>query len=143
MVFVFEEWAQDATPVLSGEARLFDEYTPHVEVVWDALLERTADDSLVQVILESIFSAFSALLKRMVKDHLTGGKYDLELTDDIVKETASVQKTNTISEREFAQLYRLLREKPNAMKAAKLLMPRCTSNPQELLHTRTQPSLKN
>ena len=50
----------------------------------------------------------------MVKDHLTGGKYDLELTDDIVKETASVQKTNTISERDFAQLDRLLREKPNA-----------------------------
>ena len=47
----------------------------------------------------------------MVKDHLTGGKYDLELTDDIVKETASVQKTNTISERDFAQLDRLLREK--------------------------------
>ena len=96
MVSMFEEWAQDATPVLSGEARLFDEYAPHVDVVWDALLKRTADDSLVQVILESIFSAFSARLKRMVKDHLTGGKYDLELTDYIVKETASVQKTNKI-----------------------------------------------
>ena len=60
--------------------------------------------------LESIFSAFSGLLKRMVKDHLTGGKYDIKLTDDIVKETATVQKSNTISERDFAQLERLLRE---------------------------------
>ena len=97
MVSMFEELAQDATPILSGEARLFDEYAPHVDAVWDALLKKTADDSLVQVILESIFSAFSALLKRMVKDHLTGGKYDLELTHDIVKETASIQKTNTVN----------------------------------------------
>lgn len=50
----------------------------------------------------------------MVVDHLSGGIYDVKLTEDKLKQTASVSKTNTISERDFAQLDRLLREKPNA-----------------------------
>lgn len=114
MVTCFDEWAGDATPVISGEARLFKEYPPHVDNIFDALLKPTPEDFLVQEILEVIFSGFSALLKRMVTDHLPGGEYDVELTEKIMKETASVQKTNTLSERDFAQLDRLLREKPNA-----------------------------
>ena len=114
MVACFEKWAQDATPVLTGEARLFEEYPPSVDFVWDALLKTSTLDSLVQEILEALFSAFSALLHRMVVDHLSGGIYDVELTEDKLRQTASVQKTNTVSERDFAQLDRLLREKPNA-----------------------------
>lgn len=111
MVTCFEEWALDATPLLSGEARLFKEYPPHVDAISDALLKPTLEDFQI---LEAIFSGFSALLKRMVTDHLSGGEFDVELTEERKKETASVQKTNTISERDFAQLDRLLREKPNA-----------------------------
>ena len=114
MVTCFEKWAEDASPVLVGEARVFGEYPPHVDAIWDALLKPSTLDPLVQEILQYLFSAFSALLNRMVVDHLSGGRYDVELTEAKLKETASVQKTNTISERDFAQLDRLLREKPNA-----------------------------
>ena len=114
MVTCIEKWASDSTPILSGEARLFKDYPPHIDPVSDALLKQTPEDFLVQEILEAIFSGFSALLKRMVTDHLTGGEFDVELTEEEKKETASVPKTNTISERDFAQLDRLLKEKPNA-----------------------------
>ena len=60
-----------------------------------------------------IFSAFSALLTHLVAEHLPDGKYDS--TDvSLVRETKSVPQTNTISETDFAQLDRFLREKPNA-----------------------------
>lgn len=45
----------------------------------------------------------------MVADHL-GGTYEC-ITDD---EIALVPKTNIVSERDIAQLDRLLRQKPNA-----------------------------
>ena len=64
------------------------------------------------VILQTLFHAFSALISRLV-DHLPGGKYD-ELSSQLLVQTASVPKTNVISERDFARLDRLLHEKPNA-----------------------------
>lgn len=114
MVACFEEWTCNAMPILNGEARLFKEYPPHIDTVSDSLLKPTSEDFLVQEILEALFAGFSALLKRMVTDHLSGGVLDVESTEQRKKETASVQKTNTISERDFAQLDRLLKEKPNA-----------------------------
>ena len=48
-----------------------------------------------------------------MEDHLAGGKYD-NITETLREETLSVPNTNTISERDFAQLDRLLKEKPNA-----------------------------
>ena len=60
-----------------------------------------------------LFSAFSSLLERLVEDHLPGGKYD-NTDETLIQDTISVPKTNTVSERDFAQLDRLLREKPNA-----------------------------
>ena len=49
MVACFDKWAQDASPVVSGEARLFAEYSrsPHVDAVWDALLKPSSTDTLV------------------------------------------------------------------------------------------------
>ena len=113
MVMCFDSWAKDAAQLLSGEAKLFEEYPLHIDAVSVALLRPTLQDSLVQEILEAIFSGFSVLLKRMVSDHLSGGEFDVEVTQERKSETASVQKTNTVSKRDFAQLDRLLREKPN------------------------------
>ena len=56
----------------------------------------------------------SSLLTRLVGKHLSNGKYDATNVS-LIAETKSVLKTNTISERDFAQLDRFLREKPNAL----------------------------
>jgi hypothetical protein len=60
-----------------------------------------------------LFSALSSLLEHLVGDHLPGGCFDAT-NEKLIEETRSVPKTNTVSERDFAQLDRLLREKPNA-----------------------------
>ena len=63
--------------------------------------------------LEILCHAFSALLSRLVEDHLPGGiHYDSNA--QLTVETNSVPKTNVVSERDFAKLDRLLREKLNA-----------------------------
>ena len=64
-------------------------------------------------ILQIIRHTFSSLLTRLLSDHLSGGMYD-HLTPQLQNETRSVPKTNTVSERDFAKMDRLLREKPNA-----------------------------
>ena len=70
-------------------------------------------DLVTQEILQIIFHAFSSLLFRLVSDHLPGGV--LNKASLLLKsETQSVPQTNVVSERDFAKLDRLLREKPNA-----------------------------
>ena len=115
MAACIDEWAFDATSILNGSAKLFQEHY-RIDDVSKVLLQPSENDALVQEILRTIFSGFSALLQRMVADHLSGGEFDVDLAKhpEKRKETASVQKTNTVSERDFAQLDRLLREKPNA-----------------------------
>ena len=81
MVMCFDRWAKDAAQLLSGEANLFKEYPLHnIDAVSDALFRPTLQDSLVEEILEAIFSGFSVLYKRMVSDHLSGGEFDVEIT---------------------------------------------------------------
>lgn len=70
-------------------------------------------DSLTQEMLQIIFHAFSALLSRLVCDHLPGGVLD-EASTSLESETQSVPKTNVVSERDFAKLDCFLHEKPNA-----------------------------
>lgn len=113
MLTCIEDWAKDASPLLSGEARLFADFPPSIDSIYDSLLKPNENDATVQEILQAIFTAFSVLLQRMVKDHLPGGAYD-QPHDEMLRETKSVPKTNVVSERDFAQLDRLLREKPNA-----------------------------
>ena len=84
-----------------------------MDSIYDSLLKPNENDATVLEILQAIFTAFSVLLQRMVKDHLPGGEYD-QPHDEMLRETKSVPETNVVSERDFAQLDRLLREKPNA-----------------------------
>lgn len=49
----------------------------------------------------------------MLEDHLPGGKWE-GTSESVRNQTKSVTKTNTVSERDFAKLDRLLREKPHA-----------------------------
>ena len=69
MLTCIEDWAKDASPLLSGEARLFADFPPSIDSIYDSLLKPNENDATVQEILQAIFTAFSVLLQRMVKDH--------------------------------------------------------------------------
>ena len=73
----------------------------------------TQHDGITQEVLEILCHAFSALISRLVQNHLPGGVHD-NPSHQLTDETKSVSKTNVVSERDFGKLDRLLREKPNA-----------------------------
>ena len=108
-----DEWSVDASPVISGNAVVFDDFPPTVDAIYECLFAPSDYDDVVEEILTVLFGAFSSLLTCLVAEHLPDGKYDA--TDvSLIEETKSVPKTNTISERDSAQLDCFLREKPNA-----------------------------
>lgn len=113
LVSCLNNWSVDATSVISGEAVIFDDFPPSIDSIHASLFAPSEYDAIVEEILCVLFSAFSSLLMRLVEDHLPGGRYD-NIDETLREESRSVPKTNTISERDFAQLDRLLREKPNA-----------------------------
>ena len=108
-------WSLDASELLHGKAVLYPDFPPTEDAIWDHLIAPASseNDATTQEIIQLIFHAFSALLVRLVSDHLPGGVYD-NPSAQLEIETGSAPKTNVISERDFAQLDRLLREKPNA-----------------------------
>ena len=107
------KWAIDASTVVSGNAIVFEDFPPTVDAIYECLFAPSKYDNIVEESLTVLFGAFSSLLTRLVCEHLPDGKYDATNVS-LVAETKSVPKTNTISERDFAQLDRFLREKPNA-----------------------------
>ena len=113
LVDCLEKWSHDASPVVSCEAVLFDDFPPSDDQITCALATPSEFDSTVQEILQVLFCAFSTLLRRLLKDHLPGGDLDMP-SDQLLVETRSVPNLNVISERDFAKLDRLLRKKPNA-----------------------------
>ena len=111
--FCLDEWACNAMVVLSGEAILYSDIPPVEDAIFSSLITPSEYDATAQEILQTLFNALSLLVSRFVDDHLPGGKYD-NPSIQLTAETKSVPKTNVISERDFAKLDRLLREKPNA-----------------------------
>ena len=67
----------------------------------------------MQEILQVVFSALTVLAARLLEYHLPGGELDSP-NQQLFSESKSVPNSNTASERDFAKLDRLLREKPNA-----------------------------
>ncbi|XP_065187394.1 uncharacterized protein LOC135818005 [Sycon ciliatum] len=112
------KWSTDASNLLDGSARPFSDAKVSVVCdVYTALVEPSeVSDALTLEILAYLCSTLAAFTTRLLADHLPGGKYHHAPT--LATETASVQKTNAISERDFAQLDRLKREKPNAATVA-------------------------
>ena len=109
----FKDWSFNPSSVISGEAFVFDDFPPSKDNIYCSLFMESSYNDTVCEILKVLFSAFHRHLEHLVEDHLPGGKYD-NYIDYLSEETTSVPKTNTVSERDFAQLDRLLREKPNA-----------------------------
>ena len=100
---------QDPSGFMTGEDVPFPEVAITKDSVWIALVtESTKFDQLVAQILLSCFKSIEVILGRVISDQ------EPAVAAAKRKETISVKKTNTISERDFAKLDRLLREKPHA-----------------------------
>ena len=113
LITKLDEWAQDARRLLQGDAELYADYPPIKDEIWYRLIASTDHDATAQELLEILCKAFSALLSRLVQDHLPGGAH-CNPSVELINETKSVSKTNVVSERDFGKLDCLLREKPNA-----------------------------
>ena len=112
LITKLDAWAQDASRLLQGDAELYADYLPTKDEIWYRLIACADHDATAQGLLEILCNAFSALLSRLVQDHLPGGAH-CNPSAKLVNETKSVFKTNVVGERDFGKLDRLLREKPN------------------------------
>ena len=94
---------------MTGEAIPFPGKPITKDAVWVALVAESPEyDHLVHQIIVSCFKTIEILLERFIDEQ------KISVADATYSATASVRKTNTISERDFAQLDRLIREKPHA-----------------------------
>ena len=107
------ECGEDASEFLTGEKVPFPDTAINKDDVWASLIVPSSSDPLVQQILQALFKSLELLVQRMLEDHLPGGKWE-GTSESVRNQTKSVTKTNTVSERDFAKLDRLLREKPHA-----------------------------
>ena len=100
-------WSLDASELLHGEAVLYPDFPPTEDAIWHHLIAPASseNDATTQEIIQLIFHAFSALLTRLVSDHLPGGVYD-NPSAQLEVETGSAPNTNAISECDFAKLDR-------------------------------------
>jgi len=108
----FKEWANDSSDLLTGNDLLFPDIPLKGDVLTE-LLSPSPYDDLATECLQIMFKSFVSLMERLLQDHLDGGKFS-ESSSELSENTRSVPCTNTISERDFAQLDRFLRMKPNA-----------------------------
>lgn len=92
------ELCRDTSPLLRGET-IFPDIPINNDQIYVSLFSETDDpviETYTQMALELALGGMLLILKRQVKDLLPGGK------------------ANTCSERDFAQLYMLMRAKPSA-----------------------------
>ncbi|CAC5420536.1 unnamed protein product [Mytilus coruscus] len=112
-----EIYSQDATDLVEGKI-LYTNYT-NIDEIFDCLF--SVEDEELNILtteaLQIILLNFQLILERQLSDCLPGGILN-EKTDGIDinlrEQSKSVATTNIISERDFAHLDRLQREKPNA-----------------------------
>ena len=64
------EWAVDASTVVSGNAIVFEDFPPTVDAIYECLFAPSDYDNIVEEILTVLFDAFSSLLIRLVGEHL-------------------------------------------------------------------------
>ena len=108
----FQRWSDDASVLLAREEMVAPEYA-RSDPIAEELFKECDSDDIVQELLQMLFKAFHLTAARLLGDHLEEGEY-AEPSPQTVKETMSVPATNVRSERDFALLDRLMREKPNA-----------------------------
>ena len=111
-----QQWATDASELLSVGTVMFPNVPIHEDALFTKLFEETEDpdlDAYTVMALEILCQSFLLIMERQAKDKLPGGKYFTP--DTHLKEISqNVKTTNITSERDFAQLDWLVRIKPSA-----------------------------
>ena len=109
-----ESWQLDASSLLDGSARPFRGSSVAVDDVHNELfIESETNDATTLAVLQIMCAAFSTYSNRLLQDHLPGGMYHA-MSTEAAATSSSVATTNVCSERVFAQLDKLMREKPNS-----------------------------
>ena len=109
----FLENCKDASEFMTGENTPFPDTPVKKDAIWTELVTPSSHDPQVEQMLLAIFKTTELLLQRVINDHLPTRKA-VDRNELARSETLTVRKTNTTSERDFAKLDRLLREKPHA-----------------------------
>ena len=105
------QYAEDAAPLVNGTATAFPgAKIVHPSKVLNKLLAPSDNDQLLKELLQLLCTCFHTYMHNAWSAYLEGGCS----TQVTVAETASLPKVNVISKRDFAQLDRFVREKPNA-----------------------------
>lgn len=108
-------WSRDASSALEKEGVFAEDVAAITkDDIFEALTapsENPVLDMYTQMAFEICCSGMLIILER--QDHLPGGKY-WALSDPEINLVASVPTTNTVSERDYAQLDILMRTKPSA-----------------------------
>lgn len=86
-----DTWSQDASILLQGHAELYVDYPPNKDEIWNHLITPTEFDHVTQEVLEVLCHSFSALLSRLVEDHLPGGTHYAP-NAQLTVETVSTQR---------------------------------------------------
>ena len=82
--------------------------------ILDKLLQPSEHYELTSELLQTNYTVFVEFSLHYLQDQLPGGAFHTN-SEELRAQTTFVAKTNGISERDFAQLDRLLPEKPNAL----------------------------
>ena len=111
-------WGSDASEFMSCDIKLFgDDILVNKDRVFEHLfLPRDEEhEQMTKQCLEIIFSGFAAVTKRLLGDHMEGGKFwGKEKDQAFRKETKNVEKSNVKSERDFGMLDYQMKLKPKA-----------------------------
>ena len=108
-----EEFAVNSSPLLEGM-----EFVPGSPVTKDEVYHRLFDpqppeiEDLTGDCLRLICCNAAILLKRQLQDQLPGGIF-YQPSEELLRQTATAPAHNIVSERDFAQLDRQIREKPS------------------------------
>ena len=92
---------------MTGENVPFPAVSIKKDDLWIALTLPSPLDPLVEQMLQACFKSIGFLLERVLEDLHPAEEADRS-------QTLSVKSTNTVSERDFAKLDRLIREKPHS-----------------------------
>lgn len=104
------EDAEKMKAFIEGEYLPFPDIAVKKDEVWASLLLPSQEiDSLVEMLLQAIFGSLSLLVTRYVNDSSFPDN-----SSSTHQRTISVPSSNIISERDFAKLDTLIRQKPSA-----------------------------
>ena len=114
-LYKFFKGAEDATAFLNGASRPFPDLVVENDKLTALLeFEENGRKMMLKQCLELIFGGFASVTKRMLQDHIAGGKYATP-DEDLQRDSIAVPTTNASRERDFGILDRLMKVKPKAL----------------------------